>query len=210
MRIIDIIRRRRPVPAVPAALSPEAEFWAWFAANETMLVNLETNLDHVVQAIFLRIERVDPALAFDVGPEVDGRRQFVVSACGDPLAFPAVVKLASAAPPLERWTVTAFRPRREARGSFELHCGGRLDLETVRFAAKPAGGRLDVTLFVPAFRRAFAEEYEIVGRLALDIVLGEFDAMMRVGDVGVAPLQPGVESRPLAELPAVVDALPAN
>lgn len=210
MRIIDIIRRRRPVPAVPAALSPEAEFWAWFAANETMLLNVETDLDHVVQAIFLRIMRVDPALAFDVGPEVDGRRQFVVSACGDPLAFPAAVKLASAAPPLERWTVTAFRPRREARGAFELHCGGQLDLEAVRFAAKPAGGRLDVTLFIPAFRRAFVEEYEIVGRLALDIVLGEFDAMTRVGEVGVAPLQPGVESRPLAELPAVVDALPAN
>lgn len=210
MRILDIVRRRKPVPAVPAPLSPEAEFWAWFAANESMLLNVEADIDHVVQAIFLRMMRVDTALAFDLGPELDGRRQFVVSACGDPLAFPAVVRLASAAPPLERWTVTAFRPRREAKGRFELHCGGDLDLETVRFAVEPAGGRVDVMLFVPAFRRTFAEEYEIVGRLLLDIVLGEFDAMTRVGEVSVGPLQPDVESRPLSELPSVIDSLPAN
>lgn len=210
MDIFDAIHRSRPVPAVPATVSAEAEFWTWFAANESMLLNVEEDIEHVVEAIFLRLMRVDPALAFDLGPERDGRRQFVVSAGGDALAFPAVVKLVSAAPPLQRWTVTAFRPRREATGAFELHGGGMLDLETVRFAAEPADGRLDVTLFIPAFRRALAEEYEIVALLLMDIVVGEFDAMTRLGDVGVAPLQPGVESRPLAELPAVVDALPAN
>lgn len=210
MGIFDIIRRPRPAPAVPAPMSAEAEFWAWFAANESMLLNVEADIDGVVQAILLRLMRVDTDLAFDIGPERDGRRQFVVSACGDPLAFPAVVKLTSAAPPLERWTVTAFRPRREAKGRFELRRGGEMDLETVRFAAEPVDGKLDVTLFIPAFRRALAEEYEIVGLLIMDIVLGEFDAMTRVGELSVAPLQPGVESRPLAELPAVVDALPAN
>lgn len=210
MGIFDIIRRPRPAPAIPAPMSKEAEFWRWFAANESMLLNVEDDIDHVVEAIFLRLMRVDSALAFDVGPERDGRRQFVVSACGDPLAFPAVVKLVSAAPPLQRWTVTAFRSRREAKGAFELHGGGQLKLERVRFAAELAGGRLDVTLFIPAFRRALAEEYEIVGLLIMDIVLGEFDAMTRVGEVSVASLQPGVESRPLAELPSVIDALPAN
>jgi hypothetical protein len=210
MGIFDIPRRPRPAPAVPAPVSAEAEFWAWFAANESMLLNVEADIDGVVQAIFLRLMRVDTALAFDIGPERDGRRQFVVSACGDPLAFPAVLKLTSAAPPLERWTVTAFRPRREAKGRFELGFGVEMDLETVRFAVEPAGGRVNVMLFVPGFRRAFVEEYEVVGLLLLDIVLDEFDAMTRVGEVGVAPLQPDVESRPLAELPSVIDSLPAN
>jgi hypothetical protein len=210
MGISDVVRCSGPVLTISSPVSPEAEFWTWFAANESMLLDVEHDTDHVVEAIFLRLMRVDTALAFDVGPERDGRRQFVVSACGDPLAFPAVLKLVSAAPPLERWTITAFRPRREAKGSFELHGGGMLDLETVRFAAEPAEGRLDVTLFIPAFRRALAEEYEVVGLLLMDIVLGELDVMTRLGEVSVAPLQPGVESRPLAELPAVVDALPAN
>jgi hypothetical protein len=210
MGIFHIVRRAKPVPSSAAPPSPEAEFWTWFAANESLLLDIGKDTGHVVQAILGRMESVHEALAFDLGPEKDGRRQFVVTACGDPLGFPAVVKLVSAAPALRRWTVTAFRPRREPRGSFQLHCGGEIALEEVRFVAEPAGDRLHLDLFVPGYRPRFAEEYEIVGHLILDLVLGEFDAMTRLGEVSVGPLPPDVESRPLAELPGLVDAIPAN
>lgn len=210
MGIFDMMRRVKPAPAAHAPLSAEAEFWTWFAANESRLRDAGPDTGRVAQAFLLMLMRVDKALAFDLGPERDGRRELVVTACGDPLAFPAVVKLVAAAPPLERWTVTAFRQRRPARGFFVLRCGGVVRLQQVRFAAEPAGDRVDLDLFVPGCRRRFAEEYEAVGDLLLDIVLGEFDAMTRIGGVSVGPPRPGVESRPLSELPALVDAFPSN
>lgn len=207
---LDTTCGAQPAPAPPAAVSAEAEFWTWFAAHESSLLDRGNDPRHGVDAILLRLMRVDSALACDVGPERDGRREIVVTACGDPLGFPAVVRLVAAAPPLERWTVTAFRQRREARGRFMLHCGGAVRLDDVRFAAEPAGDRVDLDLFVPGYRRRYAEEYEIVGHLLLDMVLGEFDAMTRIGGVSVGPPQREVRSRPLAELPSVVDAIPAN
>jgi hypothetical protein len=210
MGIFDMIRRANPAPSAPVRVSAEAEFWTWFAGNASLWRDIGHDTERVMDDILLRLDRVDSALAFDFGPERDGRREVVVTANGDPLAFPSVVRLVAAAPPLERWTVTAFRQRREARGCFALHCGGAVCLEEVRFVAEPAGDRVELDLFVPGYRRRFADEYEIVGHLLLDMVLGEFDALTRIGGVSVGPPQPAVKSRPLAELAALVDALPAN
>jgi hypothetical protein len=154
--------------------------------------------------------RVNSALAFDLGPACDGRREFVVTAGGRASAFAAVVKLASAAPPLARWTITPFRPRREVKGEFMLLCGDTLRLEDVRFAAEPAGGRLEVELFIPGYRRTPLDEFELVGQFLVDLAVGEFDAETRIAGITAGPLQPEAESRPLADLPAVLDALPGD
>jgi hypothetical protein len=207
MGIFD--RFRRPKPVVPV-LSREAAFWAWFAANEAILWNFENDVDNVLEAVMDRIWRVNPALAFDFGPMRDGRREFVVTAAGRKAAFPAVVELTAAAPPLERWTVTAFRPRREIRGAMLLLCGDTLRLDEVRFAAEPVGGRLDVQLFIPGCRPTPFDEFDHVGDFLLDLAVGEFDAETRLAGVTVSPPQPEVESRPLAELATVLDALPGE
>jgi hypothetical protein len=204
MGIFAVSRRPKPAPPV---LSPEAEFWAWFAANEAMLWEIDADAEAVLEALALRMCRVDIALAFDFGPVRDGRREFVVTAAGQSSAFPAVLRLTSAAPPLERWTVTAFRPRREFRGEVMRVRGRTLRLDDVRFTAEPVGGRLKVKLLIPGYRRTLFGDYELVGRFLVDLAVGEFDAETRLAGVAVGPSQPDVESRPLADLPALVDSL---
>ncbi len=210
MGTFGTIRRMNPGRSAPSHPSTEAEFWAWFAANESRLADIDHARDRGVEDILLQLMRVHEDLTLDVGVLRDGGRELVVSACGNPRVVPAVLKLVAAAPPLQQWTVTAFRQRRAARGSFVLHCGGTVDLAGVRFSARRAGNRVDLALFIPGFRRRFADEYRIVAALVLDMVLGELDAMTRVRDVTVGPPRWRTHSRPLAELASVVDAAPPD
>jgi len=209
MGILDIVRRDRHPSYLPTApvRSPEGEFWAWFVANERRVWNLRRDPDAVTDALITRMHRVNTALAFDIGPTYGSRREFVVTAAGDRSAFPAVIRLASAAPPLRRWTVTAFRPRREIAGELVMICGDRLRLEEVRFAASRIGDKLYVKLFIPGYRWVPMDEFSHVGGFLLSLAVGEFDAATRLGGVTAGAPRPGIESRPLAELPALVDAL---
>ncbi|HEX6042246.1 hypothetical protein [Longimicrobium sp.] len=191
------------------AASPERVFWDWFVEHEEMLWDLEDEPDPAFHALLAAMERVDKDLALDVGRKHGGRRELIVSASGDLALFAAVVRLVEAAPPLERWTVRAFRQRRPLVG--ELVLGGvTVRLREVRFAAQPAGGRLDVRIFIPGYRWTPLHEFVHAAAVLLETVLGEFDAETRIGRVHVGPPQPHVRSQPLSELPDLVDALTGN
>lgn len=193
-----------------AGTSREQAFWEWFLAHEELLWNAEDDLERRIQRVFAALHRVDRALTFDLTEVHDGRREFIVSAGGDPAGFPAVVRLTQAAPPLERWKVTAFRRRRPAEGDIPLECGRIVRMEDVRFVAEECGGRLHLALFIPGFTRRDRGEFGEAGMVMLDIVLGEFDAESRLGCILVGPPLPHIHGRPLAELPALVDAIVGN
>src|SRR5271157_5672329 len=93
----------------------QEEFWNWFIQHEAEMFNLDVDREAERERIFdelaSALQKVDPDLAFEFGPN-ESRREFVVSAGGIKRAFPAVASLVDAAPPLDRWQVTAFRPRR--------------------------------------------------------------------------------------------------
>lgn len=193
-----------------SAASPEQAFWEWFVAHEEMLLNVEEDPDTVCDAVFVALHSVDPALAFDMGGDRDGQWEFVVTASGNPAAFPAVVRLTQAAPALPSWTIRAFRPRRPMEGEFTMMCGTRVRLDEVRFTARPSVGRLDVRLFIPGYRRTPLDEFDEVGAMLVDMAVGEWDAETRLGTIHVGPPLPRVKSRPLAELPALVDRMTGN
>ena len=52
-------------------------------------------------------------LTFELGPFVDGRRTFIVSADGAAELFPYVEEVVALAPSLEQWTIRAFRAAKE-------------------------------------------------------------------------------------------------
>jgi hypothetical protein len=190
--------------------SRERAFWDWFLAHEDLLWNVEDDLERRVQRIFAALHRVDRALTFDLSEPRDGRREFVVSAGGNPAAFAAVVRLAQAAPPMARWTVRAFRPRRPAEGEIEVVRGRTVRIQDVRFVAEVGHGTLHLALFIPGFARAYRDQYGEVGMVMLDIVLGEFDVESHVGCILVGPPLPHIRGRPLSDLPAIVDAMTGN
>jgi hypothetical protein len=69
----------------------------------------EAERERIFDGLAIELQKVDPNLAFEFGPN-DPKREFVISAAGIRSAFPAFVSLAAAAPTLEKWKVIAFRP----------------------------------------------------------------------------------------------------
>ena len=160
--------------------SKEAAFWHWFQANESRLFDFEENQERVFDELQTQLHRIQPSLTFEFGPKQDGKREFVISADGIREAFPAVIDLANAAPPLPRWTITKFRPRRGFQSAVTLN-GLRISPEQVEFTIEPDGDKNGITLFIEAYNPSEHEKYAGVVYLMLDQTLGEYDVETKVG-----------------------------
>jgi len=191
-------------------MTTQEQFWNWFIQHEPELFNFDPNREAERERIFDRIakelQKVDADLAFEFGPN-NTRREFVISAGGTKRAFPAVLSLVNAAPTLDRWRVTAFRPRRWPPNVVE--CGEhRVDPKDVQFSLRSNGRSPGVYLFIPGFQEGDVNLKQI-GYLLLDDTLGEYDVESRLGLVKMlSPQTPTDGERyPLADLPARFDEL---
>ena len=160
--------------------SKESSFWRWFQANETRLFDFEKDQDRVFNELQMQLHRIQPSLTFEFGPKEEGKREFVISADGIKDAFPAVIGLADAAPPLPRWKITKFRPRRDFQSPVTLN-GLRISPEQVQFTIEPDGDKAGITLFIEGYSPNEFEKYAGVIFLMLDQVLGEYDVETKVG-----------------------------
>jgi hypothetical protein len=191
-------------------MSPQEQFWNWFIHHEVELFGFDpgqvAEREKVFDALASELQKVDPDLAFEFGPN-GARREFVISAGGIKRAFPAVVSLANAAPTLSRWRVIAFRPRRTPFHIVEFG-SKRVDPEDVQFSLLDNGKLAGIYLFIPGFREGDADLAQI-GYLLLDGALGEYDVESRLGLIKM--LSPdthtGGERYRLVELPARFDKL---
>src|SRR5690349_18790253 len=118
-------------------MTVQARFWKWFIDHEPDLFTFDpeqiAERERIFDEIASELQKIDPDLSFEFGPNGTSRREFVISASGIQRAFPAVVSLAEAAPPLERWQVIAFRPRRKPINTVEIR-GKRVDPRDVQFS----------------------------------------------------------------------------
>jgi hypothetical protein len=185
--------------------SPQA-FWNWFVQHEAMLFNFKTDRERIFYQLSIALHKVDADLTFEFGPK-EAKREFVVSAGGIKRAFASVVALAGAAPPLERWTVTAFRPRRWPLNTVELQ-NKSVDPKDVQFTLLRSRGIAGIVLFLPGFHEDDLTLKQI-GYLLLDDALGEYDVESHLGLIEIlSPQTPTDGERyPLAELPSRFDRL---
>jgi hypothetical protein len=194
-----------------AASSKDLRFWEWFVRQEGVLFAFEKDQERIFDELAAQLAKVDRELCFEFGPpEARGAREvreFVISAGGIKGSFPALVSLAKAAPPLDRFYVTAFRPRRLPTNSIE--CGGFLvSPEEVEVSLLSDGKQAGLHVFLPD---SVTEESArtVIGYLLLDEVLGEFDVETRVGTIEMysATELTGFDRMPLTDLPAAFDRL---
>jgi len=165
--------------------TPAARFWKWFQKNESTLFRLESAQDRIFTTLVGQILRVNRNLVFEFGPEIDGKREFVLSAGGFKNAFPAVLALADAAPHLSRWTITRFRPRRTE--ITEVQFNGRSMLpDAVMVAVRGGVPYIDIIMFLGG-GEIDEETRRQFGFLFLDQALGEFDVATYVGKVEFKP-----------------------
>jgi hypothetical protein len=194
-------------------MTVQKEFWDWFLRHEAVLFTLdpahETEREEIFDQVAARLGKVDPDLAFELGPK-EPKREFVISASGMRRAFPSVTSLADAAPRLDRWRVVAFRPRRPLLCVVRLQ-GLEVDVKDVQFSLLVNGTTVGIYLFIPGYRDDDVDLRRI-GYLLLDEALGEFDVESRVGLIRMFPTGSHEQGdrHPLVELPTLFDQLVAN
>jgi hypothetical protein len=189
-----------------ANVDPQKNFWNWFIEHEADLFDFEADRERIFDQLAAELQKVDPNLTFEFGPK-EARREFVISAGGIKSTFSAVVSLATAAPSLDRWHITAFRPRRTPPNVVEFR-GKRVDPREVQFSLLDNGQMAGVYLFIPGFREEDADLKQL-GYLLLDEMLGEYDVESRLGLIKM--LSPDIHTQgrryPLTELPKLFDQL---
>ena len=186
------------------------EFWNWFMQLEAELFAFDPDQETERERLFFQVtdelRKVDPDLTFEFGPKAR-RREFVISAGGIKRAFPAVASLGSAAPHLDRWQVTTFRPRRPVTDVVRFR-DKRVDPMDVQFSLLDNGEIVGIFLFIPGYRESDADLKQ-VGYLLLDEMLGEYDVESRLGPIEMFPPSTPTKGdrHPLAELSVLFDEL---
>jgi hypothetical protein len=173
-----------------SAATAKKRFWDRFIHHEPELCNFDpkwiVERERIFDETAIELQKVDPDLSFEFGPNGKPQREFVISAGGRRRGFPAVVLLTDAAPPLKRWRVIAPRD--------------------VQFSLCDTGKIARIYLFIPGFRADDAD-LKIIGYILLDEALGEYDVESHLGLVEMySPQTPTEGNRhPLADLPSLFD-----
>jgi hypothetical protein len=191
-------------------MTAQDKFWRCFGEHEEALFNFdptdESERERLFDELAIQLQKVYPKLTFEFGPK-GAQREFVISADGIKDVFPAVVSLTNAAPPLHRWKITAFRPRRDSGYAVEIE-GKSVDPAQVQFTLLDNGKTAGIYLFIPGFREDdFALQQ--IAYLMLDALLGEYDVETRLGLIKMLPPEANTigKRHPLAELPHLFDRL---
>ena len=182
-------------------------FWQWFDAHQDEIFDFEVDQERIFDELSEQLVRVHPRLTFEFGPPNADRREFVISADGMREAFPAVSSLVAGAPKLDRWLVTAFRPRRTPINSVQIG-ETRVDPGKVEFSLLTKGSVITIQLFIPGFKEDDVTLKQIA-YIMLDDALGEYDVETKVGPIQMLPSESTSTTRryPFAELPSLFDQL---
>jgi len=214
MLVSGACRRAKQTPAKPALAKRATEvapgssvrvaaFWAWFQ-NKAAALRADKDLLRTMETINEELEVVHDG----VFGEIEGRdddRTLVITADGQRELFPAVQEIYAARPQVPRWTIVAFRPRRDDPGDIEIELDGRKHHpRRMKFTGARDGKKVAITVFVPWFTTR--EELGQADLIVLDHLVGEYDLKTKVGDIRWANIkQAPATARPLVELPALLD-----
>ena len=176
------------------------EFWKWFVNHERELFAFDGPNSTIVTEIGRAIKRVHAGLVWELGPEEDGKRAFVISADGIRAVFEEVEALADAAPPLDRFRIVRFRAPHPTV-DFGLSVGElSIRIEEMEFVAQSGNsGLIDILLFMPGCPTPNDAQYAQAAFLMLDALLGEYNVACRLGAVDIVASD--VETPDLERLP---------
>src|SRR6185295_16922264 len=93
------------------SIAPYTTFWQWFQANIDRFNRFEDDQQRLMAELTAQLHQIDDNLVYEVSSSNSGMRELVISADGITESFASVFALTNAAPEIDRWTITAFRPR---------------------------------------------------------------------------------------------------
>lgn len=182
-----------------------AAFWSWFQKNAAEL-HADPDLRKVMERISTELAKIDKGVFAEIGGDAK-TRLLVISVDGKKELFPKVQAIHAAAPKVDGWKIVPFRQRSAPGEMAKFQLGGKtLDPTQIKLVAKANGDKLDIDVYMPGFTTH--DEMAQIGFIVLDHTVGEYDMETRIGGIEFLPLEKApAGAKPIAELPAIVDAL---
>jgi len=161
-------------------------FFEWFAANAAALTHASQD-PAIVAKLNERVDRLNPDLAWEIGPGIKAEWFFALSPDGEDSLSESVRYVISRAPEVPRWEFHAFRQPRNARPVVELETPrGPIeidanDAEYVLLRARD--GTYDMLISLPVASQLHDRERRTLAVLLLDGLIGEEPRMSLIRNV---------------------------
>jgi len=194
---------RLPIDAI-------AQFWHWFAASAERLKSLYSSdqLENLTNEVNRELDKVEPELAWEMGPGKEKPYLFTISGEGNPQLRKLADLIMRLAPAdLEGWELYAARPARPAPAVVRLPESGEI-FKTVEWKFIPLehhkSGRLDLVIVDDRLARSDREAALKAVSLYLDQLLGEDTVETWIGEFRVeSPIAShGDRMHKMTDLPA--------
>ena len=180
------------------ASSAQSDFWTWFKEKESEFPATAEFGASYGKELSRRLALVHPGLVYEISVPENGPKELVISADGLRNLIPHVRNLVGAAPAVEGWTFTAFRPRMKDYAKFKLRFGGReFDPGKLWCYSRVQGGRFDLIVYHPAYSDEARNLIMNGTYILLDMALGEFDVMTGIRSIDHQQLPENPESKGL-------------
>ncbi len=188
------------------------DFWKWFQQQEERLFYYEAYEKELLPLALNELQKINKDLVFEIGPEMEGQREFVVSANGIKSAFSDVIELVKFAPDLDRWHIVPFRQRKDV-SELEVQIDDIiLTPNDISFSYQKDKGRINLSIYVEDMDDEDEKMYHMVF-LILDNIIGEYDVEMKIGSIDIysdGDLAEDEQLFPLTKLPHIIDSLSSN
>lgn len=178
-------------------MAAPGDFWRWFCANERQLKDRgHPRREALADELLERLQQVSEQLWFELGLMKDGSGHLIVTAEGNTGALADVVALVDAAPAIEGWEITAFKPPRGF--GFVLNRSGiAIDPRQARFVAledPDDPGFFGIEVGFPHYDPAREDDFLDATYTMLEVGLGELALAEHVHHLQVGALPDDPES----------------
>lgn len=180
------------------------DFWDLYSKTEKQMLDSFNEGDKYqnkyIADLDNKIRDIDPSLSVEIKPNTDKERVLTITANGIPELFPAVIKIAKAAPKDRLWKIEALKQRVKLPVIIDYK-GTLLDSKTVEFTYKKSDdGRLELTLYYPAV----ADDNLYITYIFLDGIIGEYDTSKYIKNIEFTT-EKNSTYQPLENLRSILD-----
>ncbi len=194
-------------------MAAPGDFWRWFCANERQLKDRgHPRREALADELLERLQQVSEQLWFELGLMKDGSGHLIVTAEGNTGAFADVVALVDAAPAIEGWEITAFKPPRGF--GFVLNRSGiAIDPRQARFVAledPDDPGFFGIEVGFPHYDPAREDDFLDATYTMLEVGLGELALAEHVHHLQVGALPDDPESSGYLPMERLATLLPGR
>ncbi len=182
-------------------------FWKWFLEHEDKFFNYEQYHTDLLEETLEKLKDIQENLVFEIGPEIDGKRELILSANGLKEGFASVIELVKSAPELDRWIVVPFRQKKQNLDIQIQIEDITLSPEDIFFTYNNSAKKLDIDLYIAGIDEEDERIFHVV-LILLDSVIGEYDVEMKIEKIDIHPLtevEDATKLFALKELPGVID-----